>query len=40
MMVNALGEGALTSTSCDIISVFARHPEWADINALVEQKKS
>lgn len=38
IMVKALGEGALTSTYRDLINVFVRHPEWAHINALVEQK--
>lgn len=39
LMVKALGERAVTSTYHELLDVFARHPEWAQINALVEQHK-
>lgn len=38
MMAEALGDRAVTSTYRDLLALFDRHPEWANINAHVEQK--
>ena len=38
LISRALGDTALTSTYRDLLSLFDLNPEWADINAHVEQK--
>jgi spore coat polysaccharide biosynthesis protein SpsF len=37
-LADALGDRAAAATYAEILSAFGAHPEWAGINALVEQK--
>jgi spore coat polysaccharide biosynthesis protein SpsF len=39
LMNATLGEAAVTSTYRDLLTLFDRNPDWANINAHVEQKK-